>query len=86
MTSHDGETRIYINWSRLRPVTVQGWLRVLAGIVLAVCIIVLVAAIASTLLVIALVAATLSGAWWMLRRLFGGRNQTLIPSRNDQDA
>jgi hypothetical protein len=86
MTNRDGETRIYINWSRLRPVTVQGWLRVLAGIVLAVGIIVLVAAIASTLLVIALVAATLSGAWWMLRRLFGGRNQILISSRNDQDA
>jgi ABC-type bacteriocin/lantibiotic exporter with double-glycine peptidase domain len=86
MTSNDGETRIYVNWGRLRPTTVQGWLRLVAGILLAVCILVLVAAVASTLLVIALIAATLSGAWWMLSRLFRGRNQTLIASRNDQDA
>jgi ascorbate-specific PTS system EIIC-type component UlaA len=82
MTHHDGDTRIYINWRRLRPVTLRGWLTVLASIVLAVCVIVLVAAIASTLLVVALVA----GAWWSVQRLFRGRDRAPVPYRNDDDA
>ncbi|MBU6156899.1 MAG: hypothetical protein KJS87_08195 [Alphaproteobacteria bacterium] len=86
MTHHDGDTRIYINWRRLRPVTLRGWLSVLASIVLAVCVIVLVAAIASTLLVVALVAALLSGAWWAVQRLFRGRDRAPVPYRNDDDA
>lgn len=86
MTHHDGETRIYIDWRRLRPVTLRGWLTVLASIVVAVCIIMLVAAIASTLLVIALVAALVSAAWWSLQRLFRGSDRAVAPYRNDDDA
>jgi Flp pilus assembly protein TadB len=88
MTSNDDQTRIYIDWQRARPVTLRGWLAVLGAMILTVCVIVLVAAIASTLLVIALIIATLSAGWWMVQRLFRGRSddRTIIIYRNDNDA
>lgn len=78
--------RIYINWSRVRPKSMRGWLTLIGYGVVAIALIVLIAAIASTLLAIMLVVALVSAVWWFLTGLFTRRSRDVQPYRGDTDA
>ena len=78
--------RIYINWSSLRPTTLRGWLTLIGYGVVAIALIVLIAAIASTLLAIMLVVTLVSGMWWLFASLFTRRSRDVAPYQRNHDA
>lgn len=78
--------RIYVNWSSVRPRTLRGWLTLIGYGVVAIALIVLIAAIASTLLAIMLVVALISAVWWFVASLFARRNRNVVPYQGDHDA
>ncbi len=86
MNGQDSGTRIYINWSQLRPRTLRGWMAALAFVLVAIFVSALFAAIASTLLIIAAVIAVFSTVTWFVGSLFRRRSRDVVPYRENYDA
>jgi heme A synthase len=86
MRQPDNGTRIYVNWERVRPRTLRGWATAFAFVVVAILMLALFAAIASTLLVIAAVIAVFSTVTWFVSSLFRRRSRDVVPYRENIDA
>jgi len=86
MTQPDNGTRIYINWERIRPRTARGWVSAFVFVIVAMMVLALFAAIASTLLVIAAVIAVFSTVTWFVSSLFRRRSRDVVPYRENIDA
>lgn len=86
MNRQDNGTRIYINWDRLRPRTLRGWMAAFAFVLVAIFVSALFAAIASTLLIITAVIAVFSTVTWFVGSLFRRRSRDVVPYRENYDA
>ncbi|MBI1211596.1 MAG: hypothetical protein GC190_09050 [Alphaproteobacteria bacterium] len=78
--------RIYINWSRARPVGWRGWLTAIGFVAVALAVLALVAVVASTLFVVAAVVAVIALAGAFIGNLFRGRKRDVGPYRGNYDA
>jgi hypothetical protein len=78
--------RIYINWARVRPTSLRGWLLAVCWLVVVLAVVALIMAVASTLFIIGIVVSIVSATIWFISSLFQRRGRDVIPYRDDQDA
>jgi MFS superfamily sulfate permease-like transporter len=78
--------RIYVNWARVRPTSLRGWLLAACWLVVAVAVIALIMAVASTLFVIGIVVSIVSAIIWFISSLFQRRGRDVIRYQDDRDA
>jgi uncharacterized membrane protein YccF (DUF307 family) len=78
--------RIYINWARVRPTSLRGWLLAAFWLVVALAIVALIMAVASTLFIIGIVVSIVSATVWFISSLFQRRGRDVIPYQDDRDA
>ena len=86
MTHPYDRPRIYINWERVRPATWQDWLRAFVWLTIAIAVLALIMAVASTLFIIGIVVSIVSATVWFISSLFQRRGRDVIPYQDDQDA
>jgi MFS superfamily sulfate permease-like transporter len=78
--------RIYINWARVRPATWRDWLLAFCWLTIALAVLALVFAVASTLFIIGIVVSIVSAAVWFISSLFQRRDRNVIPYQDDDYA
>ena len=79
--------RIYINWARVRPATWRDWILAVCWIAVAITILALVMAVASTLIIIGIVVSLVSATVWFIGNIFQRRGRRdVTPYQDDLDA
>ena len=86
MTAPYDRPRIYINWTRVRPIGWRGWLAAVGIVAVAIAAFALIAIVASTLFMIAIVAAAFAAVALFIGNLFRGRRRDVVPYRDNYDA
>lgn len=78
--------RIYLNFSRMRPVGWRAWVGAIGFVAIALAVLALVAVVASTLFAIAIVVAVVAIISVFIGNLFRGRRRDVGPFRGNYDA
>ena len=77
--------RVYVNWSRVRPVGWRAWLAAIGFVAIALAVLALVTVVASTLFAIAIVVAGVAALTFFIGNLFQRRRRDVGPYRGNSD-
>ncbi|MEQ1753053.1 MAG: hypothetical protein ABL973_02850 [Micropepsaceae bacterium] len=86
MTDSHDRPRIYINWARVRPATWRDWVVAVCWLAVAIAVLALIMAVASTLFIIGIIVSIVSAAVWFIGNIFQRRGRDVTPYQGDPDA